>query len=213
MISGQFSLEVANKLFGEVCKTRLASMHAQYDEDADETTLNFYPCVIQDVEYNLEHSDRKSVRRERRILMIGDIPTFVDFEDTYWNAILRDAKKQKTDLRWVKMVAPKRILMPRSKAMTELSFVVEYDNGRIDVDEVLTEATEAVREKLQLICKDVNPALMASAHLLDEISQSMAEMLHKAEDDDVAKRLERYGLRKFDTDDMVFDDKQVVSNR
>lgn len=214
VINGEFPADVAQGLFDKICGTQLASMKYGYDPKTNVTRLDFYPCVVQDVEYSERDKEgTASYLRERRILMTGAIPAFVDFEDNYWNAILRDAKKQKTDLRWVKMIAPKRILMPRREAMTELSFAVYFDNGRVDIDEALTMATKAVCEKLQLICRDVNPTMMTSAHLLDEISLSMAEMLHKAEDDDVAKRLTQYGLRKFDTDDMVFGDNRFVSNR
>ena len=36
---------------------------------------------------------------------------------------------------------------------------------------------------------------------------NMADRIHKLEDDATAARYERLGLRKFDTDDLIFGDK------
>ncbi len=204
VISGEFSLEKANRMFGEVCKTSPASMQAEYDEDSDQTILKFYPCVIQDVEYDVEHGNKKSLCLERRIVMLGAIPSFVDIVEQYWVPTHKTAKKQKSAMQWVVMYPPKRISMPYGKYGTELGFIVDFRCERTDISEALDTAAQIMSEKLRLIVQDVNPSLMLSARLLDEISMEMAERLHKLEDDETTERMTKMGLRRFDTDDLIF---------
>ena len=206
VINGEFSLEVANKLFGEVCKTRLASMKVDYDEDANTTTLQFFPCVIQNVDSVVEYAGYKGQHQERRIVLIGTIPEFVNFVDGYWKPVRSNAKRKKSDVQWVVMLI-KRVSTPHGEDATELSFIVDSRCNSKNVGAALDTATQIMAEKLQLIVQDVNPGLMSSARLLDEISMDMANRIHKLEDDATAARYERLGLRKFDTDDLIFGDK------
>ena len=211
---GEFPKQVATQLFESVCQTRLASMGYEYDPDEDKTTLKFYPCVIQDVEYEVSYGEKTDHGKERRIVMIGAIPQFINIVDSYWSPIRSRAKKDKKPLKWVVMYAPARITTPFGELGTELTFITDCRCDADLVDSVLDEAAEAMRDKLQLICKDVNPAIMSSAHLLDEITMDMADKLHKLEDDATAERYAEKGLRQFDTDELIFgNDKTIPSAR
>ena len=211
-LCGEFPKETALKLFEKATGSRLASMEYEYDSEADKTTLKFYPCVIQEVESEITVNNKTDILHERRIVLIGQIPAFINIVESYWCPIRSQAKRAKKDLRLVVMYPPKHVSTPFGESATELGFIVD---GRCDnIVGALDEATEAMRDRLQLICKDVNPAIMASARLLDEISMAMADAIHKLEDDATAERLLKMGLRKFDTDDMIFGDgKPVPSTR
>lgn len=207
-LCGEFPKEVATGLFEKVTKNRLASMEYEYDPEADKTTLKLFPCVIQNVESEVTINGKTDVCHERRLVLIGEIPAFVDIVESYWCPIRSKAKRSKKDLRLIVMYPPKLVSTPFGENATELGFIAD---GRCDnVVSALDEAATAMRDKLQLICKDMNPALMSSAHLLDEISMDMADEIHKLEDDATAERLAKMGLRKFDTDDMIFGGAKTV---
>lgn len=231
-ISGKFPEKTAKEVFNKVCGARLADMGYEYDPESDETTINLYPCIIQNIESEVRYGDKVATQYEKRIVMLGVIPPFVDFYSSYWdrikecanNVVKRAPKKKKKkgndgdhnevesaefgEIRWVTMYYPKRVTTPFNEVATELGFIVDGRCKRVSV--ALDEATKAVRDKLQLICRDVNPALMTSAHLLDEISMDMADAIHKLEDDATSERYAELGIRKVDTDDLVFGDSKTV---
>lgn len=205
---GEFPKEMATRLFEKVAKSRLASMEYEYDSEADKTTLKLFPCVIQNVESEVTVGGKTDTCHERRLVLIGEIPASVNIVQRYWCPIRSKAKRSKKDLGLIVMYPPRRVSTPFGENATELGFIAD---GRCkNVVSALDEAATAMRDKLQLICKDINPALMSSAHLLDEISMDMADEIHVLEDDVIAERLAKMGLRKFDTDDMIFGEEEAV---
>ena len=148
--------------------------------------------------------------------MTGAIPSFIDFVESYWMPIRKRAKKEKTNLKWVVMYPPRRVIYDGdvTRTGTEIGFSIDYrcDEGLADATVIM--ACDAVSEKLRLIVSDVNPALMRSAKLLDEISMYIAEQLNAAEDEARFAKIRSMGLRTFDTDDLCFtDESQHVSCR
>ena len=225
-ISGEFPEKTARELFDKIRGQRLAEMGYHYDTETDETILDFYPCIIQTVEAEVRYSkDKVALQQERRIVMLGAIPTFIDFFKDYWerikdnaNAIAKEnAKKKKSEdkddrgeVRWVTMYYPKHVATPFNEIATEFGFIVDGRCNRDKIGIALDEAAKAVRDKLQLICRDVNPAIMTSARLLDEITMAMTDAIHKLEDDATSERYAELGLRKVDTDDLIFGDGTTV---
>ena len=214
--NGEIPRDLAMKLFEDDCQERMASMVYDYDKEADTTELRFYPCKRITIESTIKRAGQMVLCREHKLVMTGAIPSFIDFVESYWMPIRKRAKKEKTNLKWVVMYPPRRVIYDGdvTRTGTEIGFSIDYrcDEGLADATVIM--ACDAVSEKLRLIVSDVNPALMRSAKLLDEISMYIAEQLNAAEDEARFAKIRSMGLRTFDTDDLCFtDESQYVSCR
>ena len=211
-MDGEVPEQILRDIFNDVIKTtheKFVSARYEFDREANETTMWLQPCRTYVIHADPELHARTHcpVSCERKVMLKGSLPDFVDFNEKYWVPFRKGCKRTKDPSRWVVMylhdVYEDQTPMNkvgREADYTEVCLIVDNRCPQEDIPDALDLAAAYVSEKLRLIVSDINPSLMRSAIVLDQVSSDFASAIEQANDDEIQARYNEMGLRRVNLD-------------
>ncbi len=177
---------------------KFVSSRYEYDAENDETRLWIMPCRTFVIEPDpvLAKRVKCPVSCERKLLLKGGIPDFIDLTEKYWMPYRKQAKKANKNSQYVVMYSHPVFTdeLPASRVgkepdYTEVCLIVDSRCPHEEIPQVLDAAAAYMAEKLRLIVSDVNPRIMHSAIVLDKVMLDFADAIAKHNDDELERQI------------------------